>query len=296
MIARPRPLNLAPWFFVGPFVLCFCVFTIWPLLQSLVLAFQQTYGPGTTRWIGLRNFVYLFGDPLFWRALSNTARFTLGSLFIQLPLSLGLALLLNRPGIRGRGFFRLIFFAPSLVGLPFVAILFGPIFEKRTGLLNSGLHYLTAGAWNPEFAWTQNYVMTSLVVAALWMYAGFNMVYFLAALQNVSKDLLEAATIDGCNAWQRFWHITLPEIRPVAGFVTLLSVIGSFQVFELAFILLNSGAGPDNRGLTVVMYLYQTGFLTGDLGYASAIGWVLALLLMGIALFQRRLTRHHEET
>lgn len=290
-----RRFPIAPWIFLGPFILAFGVFTVWPLLQSLVLAFQQTYGPGTTRWVGLRNFAYLLGDPLFWRAVANTARYTLGSLLVQMPVALVLALLLNRPGIRGRGFFRLVFFAPSLVGLPFVAILFGPIFEKRTGLINAGLHWLTAGAWNPEFAWTQNYVMSSLVLAALWMYAGFNMVYFLAALQNVSKDLLEAATIDGCNAWQRFWHVTLPEIRPVAGFVVLLSLLGSFQMFELAFILLNSGAGPDNRGLTVVMYLYQTGFLVGDLGYASAIGWILALLLMGLALLQRRLTRKYEE-
>lgn len=295
MKSSAKKLSAAPWVFIGPFLLAFGVFTVWPLLQSLVLAFQQTYGPGTTRWVGLRNFEYLVGDPLFWRAVANTATFTLGSLFIQLPLALGLALLLNRPGIRARSFFRLTFFAPSLVGLPFVAILFAPIFEKRTGLLNAGLHYLTAGAWSPEFAWTQNHVMSSLVLAALWMYAGFNMVYFLAALQNVSKDLIEAATIDGCNAWQRFWHVTLPEIRPVASFVVLLSVLGSFQMFELAFILLNNGAGPDNRGLTVVMYLYQTGFLTGDLGYASAIGWVLALLLMGIALLQRRLTRKFEE-
>lgn len=295
MKSSAKKLSAAPWVFIGPFLLAFGVFTVWPLLQSLVLAFQQTYGPGTTRWVGLRNFEYLLGDPLFWRAVANTATFTLGSLLIQLPLALGLALLLNRPGIRARGFFRLTFFAPSLVGLPFVAILFSPIFEKRTGLLNAGLHYLTAGAWSPEFAWMQNYVMSSLVLAALWMYAGFNMVYFLAALQNVSKDLIEAATIDGCNAWQRFWHVTLPEIRPVASFVVLLSVLGSFQMFELAFILLNNGAGPDNRGLTVVMYLYQTGFLTGDLGYASAIGWVLALLLMSIALLQRRLTRKYEE-
>lgn len=287
--------QITPWLFLGPFLLVFVVFTIWPLSQSLVLAFQQTFGPDTTRWVGTRNFRYLFSDPLFWRALSNTARFTIGSLFVQMPLALGLALLLNRPGICGRSFFRLTFFAPSLVGLPFVAILFAPIFDKRTGLLNGGLHFLTAGAWNPEFAWTQNYVMSSLVLAALWMYAGFNMVYFLAALQNVSKDLLEAATIDGCNALQRFWHIVLPEIRNVAGFVMLLSVIGSFQIFELSYILLNSTGGPDNRGLTVVMYLYQTGFLTGDLGYASAIGWVLALLLMGIALLQRRLTRQYEE-
>ena len=295
MKARISHSRTAPFIFVGPFVLAFGVFTVWPLTQSFLLAFQQTFGPATTRWIGLRNFEYLCSDPLFWKSLANTARFTLGSLFIQLPVALGLALLLNRPGIRGRGFFRLVFFAPSLVGLPFVAILFGPIFEKRTGLLNAGLHFLTGGGWNPEFAWTQNYLMSSLVLAALWMYAGFNMVYFLAALQNVSKELLEAATIDGCNAWQRFRHVVLPGIRPVAGFVVLLSVIGSFQMFELAFILLNNGAGPDNRGLTVVMYLYQTGFLTGDLGYASAIGWVLALLLMGIALLQRRLTRKYEE-
>ena len=295
MSARSRA-SLVPWVFLAPFLLTFGVFTIWPLLQSLLLAFQQTYGPGTTRWVGLLNFRFLFGDPFFWRALGNTALFTLGSLFIQLPIALGLALLLNRPGLRGRGIFRLVFFAPSLVGLPFVAILFAPIFEKRTGLINSGLHWLTAGAWNPEFAWTQNYVMTSLIVAALWMYAGFNMVYFLAALQNVSKDLLEAATIDGCTPWQRFWHVTLPEIRPVAGFVTLLSVLGSFQMFELAYILLGNSPGPDNRGLTVVMYLYQTGFLTGDLGYASAIGWVLALMLMLIAILQRRLTRKYEET
>lgn len=285
----------APLIFVGPFVCSFGLFTLWPLLQSLVLAFQQTFGPATTRWIGLRNFAYLLGDPLFWQALGNTARFTLGSLCIQLPVALGLALLLNRPGLRGRGLYRLVFFAPSLVGLPFVAILFGPIFEKRTGLLNAGLHWLTGGAWNPEFAWMQNYVMSSLILAALWMYAGFNMVYFLAALQNVSKELLEAATIDGCTAWERFRHVIIPEIRPVGGFVVLLSVIGSFQMFELSYILLNNSGGPDNRGLTVVMYLYQTGFLTGDLGYASAIGWVLALLLMGIALLQRHLTRKYEE-
>ncbi|MFI5335999.1 MAG: carbohydrate ABC transporter permease, partial [Opitutales bacterium] len=102
------------------------------------------------------------------------------------------------------------------------------------------------------------------------------------------------AEIDGAGAWQRFYHITLPEIAPVAGFVTLLSVIGSFQLFELSFILLN-GPGPDNRGLTIVMYLYQTGFQTGDLGYASTIGWVLALMLVAIAYIQRRLSRRFEE-
>ncbi|MBW7895341.1 MAG: sugar ABC transporter permease [Opitutaceae bacterium] len=289
-----RRFSLAPWLFLAPFIGLFSTFTIWPLIQSLVLAMQQTYGPGTAQWVGLQNFKFLLTDPLFWKATGNTLRFTLGSLFIQLPVALMLALLLNHPKLKGRGFFRLIFFAPSLVGLPFVAMLFAPIFEKRTGLLNVILHNLYSG-WDPEFAWTQNYIMSALIIAALWMYAGFNMVYFLAALQNVSRDLLEAAEIDGANVWQRFVHVTLPEIMPIAGFITLLSVIGSFQIFELSFIMLNNGPGPDNRGLTIVMYLYQTGFQTGDLGYASAIGWVLAIMLITIALIQRRLMKRHEE-
>jgi len=289
-----RRFSLAPWLFLAPFIGLFSTFTIWPLIQSLVLAMQQTYGPGTAQWVGLQNFKFLLTDPLFWKATGNTLRFTLGSLFIQLPVALMLALLLNHPKLKGRGFFRLIFFAPSLVGLPFVAMLFAPIFEKRTGLLNVILHNLYSG-WDPEFAWTQNYIMSALIIAALWMYAGFNMVYFLAALQNVSRDLLEAAEIDGANVWQRFVHVTLPEIMPIAGFITLLSVIGSFQIFELSFIMLNNSPGPDNRGLTIVMYLYQTGFQTGDLGYASAIGWVLAIMLITIALIQRRLMKRHEE-
>ncbi len=289
-----KSFNYAPWLFLTPFLFLFSLFTLWPLTQSLVLAMQQTYGPGRTEWVGLHNFKFLLTDPLFWKATTNTLKFVLGSLFIQLPVALALALLLDRPGLKGRAYFRLIFFSPSLVGLPFVAMLFAPIFEKHTGLLNKTLNYIYAG-WPIDFAWTQNYVMTALILAALWMHAGFNMVYFLAALQNVSRDLLEAAEIDGAGPWHRFWHVTLPEIVPVAGFVTLLSVIGSFQLFELSYIMLGDGAGPDNRGLTIVMYLYQTGFEAGDLGYASTIGWVLALMLITIALIQRKILKRHED-
>jgi ABC-type sugar transport system permease subunit len=132
--------------------------------------------------------------------------------------------------------------------------------------------------------------MPALIIAALWMSVGFNMIYFLAALQNVSAECLEAAAIDGANAWQKFVHVILPDIAPVTGFVVLLSLIGSFQLFELPFILLN-GPGPENRGLTVVMYLYEYGFEIGDLGYASAIGWTLALVLVGFTVLQRVLSR-----
>ncbi|MEM6312976.1 MAG: sugar ABC transporter permease, partial [Planctomycetota bacterium] len=125
-------------------------------------------------------------------------------------------------------------------------------------------------------------------------YVGFNMVYFLAALQSVDKSLLEAAEIDGANAWHRLLNVTLPAIAPVASFVVLLSFIGSMQLFELPYLLLGNGPGPENRGLTVVMYLYQTGFDTGDLGYASAIGWTLALILIAFALLQRVVAKRTE--
>jgi ABC-type sugar transport system permease subunit len=295
-VASVRPFPAwAPWFFIAPFLLVFATFTVWPLLSSLVLSVQQTYGPGATHFVGFDNFTFMMQDPFFWKAVRNTAIFAAGSVFLQLPLSLGLALLLNRPGLRGRSFFRLVFFSPSLVGLVFVGVIFALVFEKRTGLMNASLHALFP-AFDPEFAWLQTYVMPALIVAALWLYVGFNMVYFLAALQNVSRDLLEAASIDGANAWQRFRHVIVPQIAPIAVLVILMSIIGSFQLFELPWVLLNNSAGPDQRGLTIVMYLYQTGFLAGDLGYASAVGWVLALTLASIALVHRRLSRRSEES
>jgi ABC-type sugar transport system permease subunit len=271
---------------LAPFLVLFAVFTAYPIARSFALSTQQTFGPGTAVSVGLDNYRAILRDPLFYKAFLNTTVFTLGSVVIQLPLSLGLALLLNRPGLRGRAVFRTIFFAPNLVGLVFVAMIFSLLLEKRTGLVNRVLH--AAVGFPLDFPWMQQYGMGALIIAALWMYVGFNMVYFLAALQNVSAELLEAAQIDGAGPWQRFRNVTLPAIAPVAGFIVLLSVIGSFQLFELSWIMF-TGPGYDNRGLTVVMYLYQAGFEVGDLGYASAVGWVLALVLVVASALQRAL-------
>jgi ABC-type sugar transport system permease subunit len=274
---------------MAPFLIIFCTFMVYPLAQSIVLAMQQTFGPKTTVFVGLKNFRDLFGDRFFWIALRNTFVFAIASVTLQLPLSLGLAMVLNRPGLKGRALFRLIFFSPSLVGIVFVGMMFALMFHERDGLVNAVLRGLIPH-FPPEFPWLQLYVMPALILAGLWMSVGFNMIYFLAALQGVSQETLEAADVDGANRWQKFLHVILPSIAPVAGFVTLLSLIGSFELFELPFILLN-GPGPGNRGLTVVMYLYQYGFETGDLGYASAIGWTLALILVGFATLQRLTTR-----
>jgi ABC-type sugar transport system permease subunit len=285
----------APWLFLAPYLLVFGAFMAWPLVRSLILSFEQTFGPKTTVFVGTHNFEFIFRDPMFWTAVGNTMLFTVCALLTQVPAALGLALLLNRSDLRGRRLFRLAFFSPTIVGLVFVAIIFSLLLEKRTGLVNASLHTFIP-AWDPDFPWRESYVMVSLVGATLWLSAGFYMVYFLAALQNVSPELLDAASIDGAGPWQRFRHVTLPEIRPVLNIIVLLVITGSFQLFELPFLLYNDsmGAGPENQALTVVTYLFRTGFLNGDLGYASAIGWVLTLFMVGFALLHRHLTRKEE--
>ncbi len=292
MLSVSRHNWWVPYLFLSPFILVFVLFIAYPTFQSIVLSLQQTYGPQVSRWVGLDNFRQLVTDPMFWKAARNTAVFAAGSVFIQLPCSLGLAMLLNSKLVKSKSLFRLIFFAPSLVGLVFVAVIFGLIFEKRTGMLNILLH--RSFGTDPEFPWLDEYVMPALIIAALWLYVGFNMIYFLAALQNVRQELIDAAYVDGANSWHRFRHVTIPAIRPVATFVILLSLIGSFQLFELPYLLLGNSGGPDNQGLTLVMYLYQTGFEIGDLGYASAIGWVVTMILGTFAIGQRVIGRGEE--
>ncbi|MGH7245113.1 MAG: carbohydrate ABC transporter permease [Phycisphaerales bacterium] len=287
----------APWLFLAPFLVCFAVFTLYPLVQSVVLSMQTTFGPGATRFVGIANYRALMHDPLFWIALKNTCVYTLGSLLVQLPIALGLALVLETPGMRGRSWVRLLLFSPSMVGVVFAAMMFALIFEKQTGLANQGLHAMLKPMgidWSLDFGWLQQHVMSALIVASLWMFVGFNMTFFSAALQNVRKDLIEASVVDGAGPIRRFWTVTVPAIRPVAGFVVLMSVIGSFQLFELPFIMFNNTAGPDNRAMTIVLYLFQNGFETGDLGYASAIGWALAVILVVCAAFQRLTARGEE--
>lgn len=285
-----RTARTAPYLFLAPFVLSFLIFGAYPIVRSVMLSFYITSGPEAQHFVGLDNYLHLLQDPDFWSAVRNTATFALGSVLLQLPLSLGLALLLNRADIHGRNVFRFIFFSPNLMGLVFSALLFMLILAPRFGLLNAALHALFGLPSTTRWLSTPGLVMPALIMVALWLYTGFNMVYFLAALQAVDGELYEAATIDGAGRWAQFRHVTLPGIRPVLIFVVVLSTIGSFQLFELAFLLLGNSSGPDQAGLTIVMYLYQNGFLGGDLGYAAAIGWTLALMVLLLALVQLRIT------
>jgi ABC-type sugar transport system permease subunit len=288
----------APYVFIAPFIVLFLTFGLYPLVKSLILSFYITAGPTNQVFVGLDNFRFLLTDPDFYTAVANTSVFALASVTIQLPLSLALALMLNHRFLKGRSAFRLAFFSPRLVGMVFVGVLFSLIFATRFGLLNVVLHDATAGLFGEDAAFPlstawlgdKSLVMPALVLTSLWLYVGFNMIYFLAALQNVDQALYEAAMVDGAGPVARFRHVTLPGIKPVAVFVVVLSTIGSFQLFELPYLMLNNSAGPGKAGLTVVMYLYQNGFVSGDLGYASTIGWTLAAGVLLLALVQMRLS------
>jgi len=290
---KRAPRSLAPWLFLAPYLGLTAVFFCWPFADAIRLAFYQTSGPTSQIFVGLDNFAAILSDADFHKAVFNTLFFALGSIFIQIPLALLLAIFLQDSRSRIAGLARLILFSPQLTGQIFVGIIFGSLFMPRYGIINQALQAVFN--WGLDKAWLNDptLVMPAVILTSLWMYVGFNMIYFLAALQNVDKSLVEAARVDGANRWQVFRHVTLPAIRPVAVFVILTSTIGSFQLFELPYSLLR-GFGPSNSGLTIVGYLYKTAFDAGDLGTGAAVGWLLAMLIMLVGLAQIRLSGSHK--
>jgi len=285
-------LKATPYTFLTPYFCLVCVFFIYPFINAIILAFYQTNGPKSKIFVGLGNFAFVLTDPDFHTALKNTTVYAVFSIFLQLPLSLSLALLLNAGKDKLKGFFRLVIFSPNLVGQIFVGVLFTVLFVPRYGLFNRFIHSLFY--WGLENQWLQNpdLVMPAIILASLWIYVGFNMIYFLAGLQAVDKSLVEAAKIDGAGPFRVFWNVTVPAIKPVATFVVVMSTIGSYQLFELPYALLQNqgGFGPANAGMTIVGYLYNNAFNSGDLGLGAAIGWILALIIFTISIAQIRIS------
>jgi len=281
--------RIAPYAFVSPFVILFGIFLLYPLVRSFLLSFCSTMGAQNVHFNGVTNYKHLLVDPLFWAAVMNTVIYVVGYLSIQIPAALGLALLLNNPSVRGRNFFRFAFYSTHLVGQVFVAVVFMQMLDPRRGLVTKLVMAITGSHY---IGWLSDPVLARLavIIAWLWLSIGYGMVYFLAALQGVDKTLYEAAEVDGAGPWRKFWNVTFPGIRPVFIFLTLIGVVGSFQLFELPFVLLQ-GSGPKYAGLTIVFYLFGTGFQTGNLGYASTIGWALVFIIFCASSIQYLLTR-----
>jgi ABC-type sugar transport system permease subunit len=286
--------RVAPYLFVSPFVIIFSIFQLYPLARSLYLSFHKTSGAGHSVFVGLSNYRFLLGhDLLFGLAVLNTVAYTVAFMVLQIPLALGLAVLLNSRAVRFRNLFRFAFFSSYLVGQVFVGVMFYQLFSAD-GLINRVVSGVAGHTIQIPWLTSPGMVLPSILIAALWLMTGYGMVYFLASLQAIDPGLYEAAAIDGAGSWSRFFHVTLPGLRPMLVYMILVGAIGGLQLFELPFVLLQ-GAGPDGRGMTIVMYLFIVGFSSGDLGYASAIGWTLVAILVVISLVRFQFFRLRPE-
>ena len=275
------------WAFLLPSLVLFATFTGIPVIAALGISFTQWDLFNPARFIGLDNYTKLFGDPIFARVMGNTAYFVLLSVPVQMLIGLGCALALNR-GIRGQTFFRIAYFLPVVTSTIAAALVWAWLFNANFGLINALLS-LVGITDVPRWLASTQWAMPAVIIVSIWQNLGYAMVLFLAGLQNIRADLYDAAAIDGARGWRRLWFITLPLLSPTTFFVLIISIIGSFQIFELVFVM--TQAGPANATNTLVYYIYQNGFQFYQMGYASAAAMVLFLIVLIFTLVQYKLQR-----
>lgn len=276
--------RVAPYIFISPFYILFLLFFVGPALFAFLLSFTAWNGVDPIHWLGLRNYTELLGDATFRLTIVNTLWYMGSSLLVVCPLALLLAVLLNAGFLRGKAFFRTVFFIPVVTSTVIIAIMFLLIYDRDYGLLNAALQL--TGLQPIDFLGSPDKSKVAIIGLIIWRWTGFTMIYFLAGLQSIPREMHEAAWIDGANHWQSFLHITLPLLRPVITFVAVIVLIGSSQIFEEPYILTHGG--PSDSSLSIVQYLYRVGFEFLRLGYASAIGVALFVVIFGLSLLQMR--------
>ena len=276
-----------PFVFIGPMLLGLFVFRLGPIAVSFAASFTEWNIIGTPRFVGLANYRRLLGNEAFWEVMGNTLTFTAIYVPAVMALGLGLALLVNQ-GLRGSIAFRGVFFLPYITSMVAVAIVWQWIFSTRYGLLNWLLGSLGVAS-PPSWLGDPNWSLIALVIVSVWQAAGFQMLLFLAGLQNIDVSLQEAARIDGANERQVFSNITLPLLSPVTFFVLIVSLIASSQTFEATYAL--TGGGPQRSSTTLAFFIYQNAFVFFRMGYASALAYVLLLLVGTVTIVNFALRR-----
>jgi multiple sugar transport system permease protein len=294
---RTQPQIITITLFLSPALVVLAAFFFVPVLGSFLLSFTDfdIYALGNLdylRFVGLKNYESLLNDPLFWKALQNTFFFVFVGGPLSVLFSLGTALLLNAKLTPWRGVFRLIYFAPVVTTLVAVAVVWRYLYHPRSGVLNSflGLFGLPPIDWLGDPTWA----MPAIILLAVWKNFGYNMLIFVAGLQNIPDELYEAARIDGAGAWMQFWNITLPQLAPTSLFVGLTTMIGYFQLFAEPYVM--TQGGPMNSTLSIVLLMYQHGFRWWSIGYAASIAFVLFAVIFIVSLIQLQLQKGMRES
>ncbi|NQT62416.1 MAG: sugar ABC transporter permease [Candidatus Marinimicrobia bacterium] len=285
---------MSPALFLAPALSLIAVFFFIPVVASFLMSFTDfdiysLADSSNARFVGLENYKNLLSDPLFWKAMRNTLYFVFIGVPLSLIFSLATALLLNSKLIRFMSLFRLAYFLPVVTTLVAVAVVWRYIYHPSFGLVNYLLSLIGVGTvdWlgNPKWA------MPALILMAVWKNFGYNMIIFIAGLQNIPPELYESARIDGAGKWQELLHITIPMLMPTTVFVSIITIIGYFQLFAEPYVM--TQGGPMNATLSIVLLMYQEGFRWWRMGYSAALAFVLFLILFTATLVQLRLQKHY---
>ncbi|MCX6137829.1 MAG: sugar ABC transporter permease [Ignavibacteriales bacterium] len=282
----------AAWLFLSPSLAAIAVFFVVPVLSALVMSFTDfdIYALGdlsVVRFIGFENYRRIFELPIFWSALRNTFYFVLVGGPLSVAVSLGTALMVNAKLTRFKPLFRTIFFLPVVTSLVAVAVVWRYLYHPAHGILN----YLLSFAGIAPIDWLGNpaIAMPAIIVLAVWKGFGYNMLIFIAGLQNIPDELYEAAHMDGANAWRQFVDITLPMLTPTSVFVVMITIIGYFQLFAEPYVM--TQGGPLNSTMSIVLLMYEQGFRWWNMGFAAAIAFVLFVVILIFTLLQMALQR-----
>lgn len=269
---------------LGPNLFLFGVFTYWPLLYNFYLSFVNwNFLRPRKRFVWFENYVDVFSQPQFWTIVWNTVIFSLFSVGLTLLIGLALALLLNQP-LRYRNGARAVLFSPVVMSGAVVAVVWSYIFDPRYGLIDQllGLIGLNSPNWLGDPAWA----MPAVIMVYVWKNLGYAVVIYLAGLQGIPRELYDAARVDGAAPWDRFWHVTLPGLSPVAFFLSVTSILATFQAFDIIKVLTNGG--PVIATTTLIFHLYDLGFVSYNAGEAGVIAIVLFAIMLILTIIQLR--------
>ncbi|MGW5673658.1 carbohydrate ABC transporter permease [Streptomyces sp. NPDC003860] len=284
--------HLAGWLFSTPFLVLFAVFMAMPIVATLVMSFtdfglRNVTDPFSAKFVGFENYTKLFDDEKFLKSLFNTAYFVVVGVPLTIGAGLLIAVLLNNGIDRMRTFFRIGFYAPVVTSIVAIAVVWRFVLDPADGLI-AGV-FAEFGASAPDFLGSETLAMPSLITMAIWRNLGTVMVLFIAGLQAIPTEVREAARLDGAGAWHEFRAITVPLLRPTLLYATVITTIGYLNVFEEPFVMTNGG--PSNSTLTVSLNMYREGFSFFHMGYASAMAYVLFVVIMGVTVLQLRLLK-----
>ena len=276
--------KVAPYVFVLAFVLSLVIFWAYPLISGIIMSFQDiSFGKRT--FVGIDHYVKLMNDKFFAIAVGNSVEYMLLTLLLMIPIPLVLAVLMESRLTKAKGVWKVIMYIPALTSVVISGMLFRMMFSEAPG---SQMNQLLTWLGQTPIAWlkTKGTAWVALLLLCMWRWTGVNMLYFLSGLKSIDTSIYESADIDGANAWQKLWYLTLPLLKPTTIYVVTISVYAGLSMFLESFMLWNGNSSPKNIGLTIVGYLYKRGIEKNDLGYACAVGMVLMVIALLINVIQ----------